>query len=844
MNRVADAFARLVTKHRALTVGGFLVVAGAMALALPTLVADPFPQRLTASSVADQERVADEFQAHFGNSDHVTLVLIDADDVLAPEPLAYIHRLSVALSKTPRVARVESITITPLALPSDDADEAPVELESLEDLDLDALEDTPQVAPALEEALGALVRAAPERFPLGLGTLAERLGSMRYGPAVEGETVEPEERERLIAALADAPLIERKLISQDRRLAAIAVLFDESVEDYAELDAAVRDLAEILDSTPRPDGVEAGAAGLPQYFRQIAEKIREDNIRTVPATLFVSLILLYLSFRWLPGTFLPLVSVAVSTVVLLGAMALFGEKMNVINNILPPLIIIIGVSEAIHVIGRYRQEVERGLSRLDAMRETVRNMTLASFLTTGTTAAGLGALVASETVMLGRFGLIAAAGVMLVYLVTILFLPAAMSFFSPPKTAKNTQSDRRAARWANGWLDRAIVVLTRVTLRRYGLTIVGAALVTIACIWAAFYVRIDSALFDELDSTDPLYHRLQQMETQLQGVRPLEVMLTAAEPMRFDDPDVLAGIENTQRWLREQPGVVTTLSIPDFLHESWAQATGDPTARAERLEDPEQIRALLTLLRQSEESPLQTVQSADGRVARIHVSLTDIGARATIELIEALEAKLEQELGAHGIDFAMTGEGYTGSIGLNAIVDDLLGGLGAAVLMIFGMVVILFRSLRLGLLSVPPNVIPLVGAIAWMTIRGVPLNAATVIIFSISLGLAVNASIHIIARFREELARGFSSRPAILRAARGTGRSIIISFVTLMIGFGVLLLSSFVPVRRFGELIAVSMGLSLLATLIVQPAMLRIGFKSLREAERSPSQTKAQGASS
>jgi len=233
-------------------------------------------------------------------------------------------------------------------------------------------------------------------------------------------------------------------------------------------------------------------------------------------------------------------------------------------------------------------------------------------------------------------------------------------------------------------------------------------------------------------------------------------------------------------------------------------------------------------MEQAEEVPLRTVLTEDGRAARIHVSLADIGASASLEIINELRTRLERDFEPLGVEVAMTGEGYTGSVGLEAIVDDLAGGLGTAVLVIFGMVVVLFRSVRLGLLSVPPNVIPLVGALAWMVIRGIPLNAATVIVFSISLGLAVDASIHMIARFREETARGISWRPAILRSARGTGRAIVISFSTLMLGFGVLLMSSFIPVRRFGELIAVSMALSLISTLIVQPAMLRIGLKRPR----------------
>src|SRR5690606_29845361 len=183
MSRVPEWFATLATKHRVLTVSAFVAIAVGLGLAIPSLLVDPTPQRLTASSIADQERVAAEFRTHFGNPDHIVMVLVDADDVLAPEPLAYVHRLSSAFAAMDRVQRVESITATSLALPgaSNEPEGSLEDLETLEELD-DIQE--PAVDPALEEALGALVRAAPERFPMGLGTLADRLGSIRFGPAI------------------------------------------------------------------------------------------------------------------------------------------------------------------------------------------------------------------------------------------------------------------------------------------------------------------------------------------------------------------------------------------------------------------------------------------------------------------------------------------------------------------------------------------------------------------------------------------------------------------------------------------------------------------------------------
>lgn len=830
MNRLPIWLATLATKHRALVVVAFVAGALGLGLAIPKLVVDPTPQLLTASSIEDQGRISAAFEEHFGNPDHIVLVLVDADDVLAPEPLAYVHRLSRALKAMEHVDSVQSITATSMPLPSTGSDASAEDLGAFDLDDLDALEEEPLVAPEVEDALGALVLASPERFPMGLGTVAERLGAVRFGPAIEGEAMEPEERTALIAALEDSPLMEGRLISRDRKLTAIAVLLEPRVNAHAELQAAVEAIDTLLETTPRPEGVEVGAAGLPHYFQQIASKIQQDNLRMVPATLLVSLLVLFLSFRWFPGTFLPLVSVGVSTLALIGGMALFGEKLNVINNILPPLMIIIGVSGAIHVVGRYREELGRGRPKLEAMFETVRHMTLALFLTNATTAVGLGSLATSKTAMLGRFGVTAAVGVMIVYSVTILFLPAAMSFFPVPKHLQGERKGR-LSRLADGWLDRGIVELTRQVLRRPWWFLGGAAVLTGLCVWGMFHVRVDSALLDELEESDPLYQRIEQMQTQLDGVRPLEVMLVADEDGRFEDPRALLAMDETQAWLRQQDGVLSTLSPADYLHESWARVTGDPAARSEPLERVEQVRALMTLLAQAEASPISEVLSEDGRTARIHVSLEDIGASRSLVLIEQLRSRLDERFQPLGVRVEMTGEGYTGSIGLEAIVDDLLGGLGVAVLIIFGMVVVLFRSVRLGLLSVPPNVIPLVGAIAWMALRSIPLNAATVIVFSISLGLAVDASIHIIARFREEIRGRAAWRPAILRAARGTGRAIVISFSTLMLGFGVLLWSSFVPVRRFGELVAISMALSVIATLIVLPAMLRLGLKPPRSGQ-------------
>ena len=241
---------------------------------------------------------------------------------------------------------------------------------------------------------------------------------------------------------------------------------------------------------------------------------------------------------------------------------------------------------------------------------------------------------------------------------------------------------------------------------------------------------------------------------------------------------------------------------------------------------------MVTMMSQRKPSPLSEWLTEDGKKARVQFKLRDVGAQATMRFLDTLEKIIELELGDdETVSVSFTGEAYTGSRGQAAVVNDLLGSLFVAVVVIFLLLAFFFRSIRLGLLSIPPNLIPLVATMAYMVWREIPLNVSTVIIFSISLGLAVNGTIHVLARFREEMHRGIGREAALIRAARGTGRAIVISCVTLMAGFGVLLLSSFVPVRNFGELIAVTIGGCLVATLIVLPPLLRVAGGSGRVAE-------------
>ncbi len=839
--------ATLVTERRKLVVTVSVLTALAFATQIPKLKADPAPESLLSSFEGEEYALIHQrFEEWFGKRREAVLILVEADDVLSQPTLQRIHDISLYFAKKPWVEKVAGLTT--LNIPrrvkdgagENDTDledldsleglqevavESEGDLEDLDDLDdldsLDAEEEDPQgdLEDAAFNALLDIIESDPDHFPGGIAKVGPALSAeLKTDPIVQGTEVTEEEAAALAKAVEGNPLLLGRLIDDDHTLAGIALQLQEL--DPREMQRAMKDLRASLER-PELQDLELHVGGLPYLRSVIVSKMREDNLRLIPLTVIVCLLLLSISFRWAAGVLLPLGAVAITALITVGGMGLVGEPMNILNNVIVPLLIIIGISDATHLVQRYRDEVyteeEEGTgSRKVAGQRTVKAMAIACMLTSATTAVGLASLVVSKTVMLRHFGITSGLGVMVSYVVIITFVPAILTWVTPPKH-ENVRKERTSM-----FTNVTSGLVARLMQWRWPI-LAGTALFTAWAGYVASQITVDHALLDQFDETDPVYTTTILIEEKLSGVRPLEVVLASTEEDHFLDPAMIDRIQKVRNWAALRPEVIRTLSYGDILRESYALLTDDPTVRSESFKSMKQVKGLVTMMSQRKPSPLSEWLTEDGKRVRVQFKLRDVGAQATMRFLDTLEKIIDLELaGDDTVTVSFTGEAYTGSRGQAAVVSDLLGSLLVAVVVIFLLLAFFFRSVRLGLLSIPPNLIPLVATMAYMVWREIPLNVSTVIIFSISLGLAVNGTIHVLARFREEMQHGIGREAALVRAAKGTGRAIVISCVTLMAGFGVLLVSSFVPVRSFGELIAITIGGCLVATLIVLPPLLRV----------------------
>lgn len=809
---------RVVRKHRSSVLGVALVMTVASIAALTRLEADPSPRALLASADTEQARIADEFRARFGSTDNIVAILVEAPkDVLTPDALGTIYALSEHFASAPHVERVESLTRTPFRRAVTEADNG--------ELTLDALDAAPKADPLGDDpkllgAMADVVAAAPEIFPLGLASLSERMAAQKFEAPIHSDKPSAEEAEAVRQGVKDTPLLQGRLISKNGRFSLIAIVFDDALTSHKALSDAVDSVTAHLKAHPAQDGLKLYVSGLPVVRTTIVDHMRRDQLILTPGTLLVSLLLLVLAFRWWAGVVLPLAKVALTSLWVLGGMALFGVKLNVVTNILPALLIIIGLSDSIHLVSRYMEEHARAKDPTKTLGATVRAIGGACLGTSGTTAAGLFSLYVSKTRMLAEFGLVGGAGVMLSYLATVILLPAMLSGLSPSagmvKAASNEEQKR-------GRLDHLVVRITTSTLRHPRKVLLAALIVTVASFVIGRNVRVDSALLDQFDQDDPIYVTTKVLEEQFDGIRPLEVSLSSDRAGRFFEPEILRALSDVGDWAKKQDGVLSTMDPSDPFEAAWATMSGNPPSARDALRNKPQIEGLAYVFGKRKPNPLSAFMTADGKHARLRIRLADDGSRATLALVDRLKVTLEQTFkGAPDVQYAFTGDAYLSSRGLDAVVSDLTGSLGTAVVMILLIIVAVFRSLRYGLLAIPPNVIPLVFALAWMTVRDIPLNAATAIIFSVSIGMAVDGSIHMLSRLREELSSDVLLTTALVRAAKGTGSALVIACSSLVLGFSVLLLSNFIPVQRFAELIAVSIASCLVATLIVLPAVVRV----------------------
>lgn len=733
---------------------GLLSVVGAALI--PSLGFDFRPEAML--QFDDREDAfARDFAARYGNDDNLLLVVVRArqGDMLGPEGLSLLYRATARAEGSEAVAGVYSLVRVPRR--------------------------------EVSSGLALLTGAAPP-------------------PLVQGLPVSEADAAQVRDAVRASMLLRGQLISQDGVTALLILSLKPEYSAPLRLDAPLSALeAELRELCA--DRYELHLGGLPYVRTETVRNMKSEQLVLWPAVGAIYFFLMWIVFRRLGQALLPLAAVGAATLWSVGLMSAVGQAVNLINNTLPTMILVIGVCNAIHVLLLVMDKQRAGLSQAEALRDTVREIGLACFLTTLTTAVGFGSLVVARAHLLRDFGWLTAAGVMFTYVAIIALLPALCTLFTLTPAARHTRE--------GGAGERASAALAGFLARAPWAWIGGAVLLLAGFLYVGVQVPVDAKVIDAFEEGHPVVEANRLIERELGGILPLEIDLQLA-PGQAQKAETLQRLARLEAQLAARPGVLSTLSVIGMLREAGMSGPGGPSSDA-------QAAAGLALLRRAQPQALARQMTEDGAGLRLSIRLPDEGVQHALEQVQATERLTAEAFPpGTGVRHRLTGAAYLSAIGLDVFVRDLFYSLITATAIIFVVLVVFFRSIPAGFLSLLPNLVPLSATLAALPLFGYTLNTTTVVVFTISIGMSVDNSIHIIARFRE-VAPGAPDIPTAIRETfRGAGRAVAFSNLLLIGGFAVLLLSGFEPIRRVGVLTMTTIGAALVSVFLIMPAQLAL----------------------
>lgn len=552
---------------------------------------------------------------------------------------------------------------------------------------------------------------------------------------------------------------------------------------------------------------------LPSHTLSI-QKIEFELILFSTMSSLLVILFLFLTFRSLWGVVVPMAVVALAGIWATGLMAAFGVPVNVMTVLLPSIMFVVATSDVVHLLSKYLAERREGKSSEEALKLTVKEVGLATLLTSVTTAIGLLSLYVSDIAPLQQLGLFAGVGVMIAFLLTYMILPPLILLFPPPEST--------VMRGSQHFWPKHLHRFLAFILKRKRLLDGLALLMIVLAIVGAGLTRVHNFFGKDLRDSDPHVADIRFFDSHFGGIRPFSLSIAAKVPgENFGDLELNRSLASLDSFLTDTYGLNRPYSMLSMqkgansaLHRGKAEFYHIPA------DDSSLAYLQGMLLSFSDSASIRKVLADSNRLARFTGSVPDWGSDSAQRKNEALIAFVHKHIDTARLDVQITGIAEMADRSHRVVTYNMLTGLLLALGLVGLLMGLLFRSVKMMLISLIPNVFPLLMILGIIGYLGISLNMATAVIFTIAFGIAVDDTIHFIARLKLELDKGKSLPLAIKRTFLSTGKAIIITSLIISAGFLVLISSDFKGTIMTGALVSLTLILAVLADLVLLPLLL------------------------
>ncbi len=633
------------------------------------------------------------------------------------------------------------------------------------------------------------------------------------------------------------PFYEGMLFNKESGAVRFAIYMNkEIVNTSARKDFVLKYLSNEKIATLEKDlGIDVKVSGMP-YIRTLNSQSIIDEIGLfVGAALLITSLLFFFFFRSFRATLISMLVVIIGVMWSFGTLGFLGYEITVLTAIIPPLIIVIGIPNCIFLINKYQREFKQHGNKVKSLQRVISKVGNATLMTNLTTAAGFGTFIFTKSELLKEFGVVAFLNIVFLFLLCLIIIPIVYSYMPLPKEKHLAYLGKNYTKSFISWIENLI--------RKHKVAIFAVAIGALtAGIIGIYQIKVSGSIIEDMPKRTGFFDDIIFYENEFDGVMPLEIMIDTKKPKGALKSTTLKRINELQETIEEIPELSKPVSIVNIIkYSQQAFYNGNPDyydLPSSKFEETLLLKYLKNSTEKENKNMMKSYVDSTGQYARVTTFMRDIGTDKMAKIEERLQEKIDKLFPEKRYTVTMTGKAYVFEKGTHYLVQNLVLSLLFAILLISLLMAYLFRSFKMIIISLLPNILPLIMTAGLMGFLGIPIKPSTILVFSIAFGISVDDTIHFLAKYRQELkSNHWRIKRSVYATVKEVGLSMFYTSVVLFFGFSVFTLSSFGGTVALGSLVATTLLFAMLSNLILLPALLLSLEKSVATAKEFPEPT-------
>ncbi|MEQ3498735.1 MMPL family transporter [Tenacibaculum sp. SSH1-16] len=570
-----------------------------------------------------------------------------------------------------------------------------------------------------------------------------------------------------------------------------------------------------INSFEKDHNIDVRVSGMP-YIRTLnSQNITDEMGIFVIGALLITAIIFFFFFRSFRATFITLLVVSIGVTWAFGFMGLFRYEITVLSALIPPLIIVIGVPNAVFLINKYQQEVKKHGNQAKSLQRVISKVGNATLMTNITTASGFATFIFVKSRLMREFGVLASVNIISIFILALLIIPIIYSFMPLPEQKHLNHLEKKWMGNVVSWMERM------VKKQRIAIYITTVSIIILSMI-GLYMIRVSGSLIEDMPKGKQFYKDIKFFEYEFGGIMPLEILIDTKKEKGVMKLSTLKKMEKLNETIETFPELSKPISITNLVkYSKQAYYNGNP--KYYQLPTSQEKSYIFSYTKNSDSNSgmLKNFVDSTGRYARITTFMKDIGTDKMDIIQERLQAVINKQFPDEKFDVSLTGKALVFLKGTNYLIKNLVISLSLAIILISIFMAWMFRSPQMILISLIPNMLPLLITGGLMGFFDIPIKPSTILVFSIAFGISVDDTIHFLAKYRQELlANNWKIKPAVYSALRETGVSMFYTSIVLFFGFLVFTISSFGGTIALGGLVSITLLLAMVSNLLLLPSLL------------------------